>query len=162
MANSDLEVKIHSIALAQKSIDLICSGSIAAIESPRLIRALRRLGAHVRPYLTDGGRQFITPMALSWAANHQTVTEFSGTAPHIASGDALVVAPASASFIQKIAHGVCDSPASALAASYLGQKKRVLVLPNMHDSLFDAPAFQKNLATINPWVTILGGRLEEW
>jgi phosphopantothenoylcysteine decarboxylase/phosphopantothenate--cysteine ligase len=71
------------------------------------------------------------------------------------------VAPASANFIRKLAQGITDSPTSALAASYLGMKKPVLVMPNMHSSLADAPAVAQNLAQVANWAHVLHPRVEE-
>ena len=162
--NSDLSVKSLSRSLQGRKIDFIVSGSIGAIESPRLVRALRRLGAQVQPWLTDGGAQFITPTALEWAANCPVRQQFSGTESHIANGDACIVAPASTHIIAKLAWGDTDTPTSALVTSYLGMQKPVLILPSMHDSLWEAPNTQRNietLKTVQSWVTLLAPRIEE-
>lgn len=160
--NSDLHVEQLSDALSGRALDVVVSGSIGAVESVRFIRALRRLGADVTPWLTAGGAQFITPLALAWAAGREARTTFAGDASHIALGDACLVTPASASLIAKIAHGITDSPASALVTSYLGLKRPVLLLPNMHESLAAAPAVQKNIETLKTFgVVVLDDRREE-
>ncbi len=161
--NDDLHVVAISDALKGRRIDVIISGSIAAVESVRFIRAMRRLGAEVTPWLSRGGASFITPMAVTWAAGKEVVTGFSGHASHIANGDAVVVAPASSSIITKIARGMTDSHCTALVASALGQKKPVIVLPAMHDSLLSAPALQEHLSKVSSWtnVHIVKGRIEE-
>lgn len=161
-ATSDLHVERISTALLGTTIDLIVSGSIAAVESVRFVRSLRRLGADVQPWLTSGGAQFVTPLALSWAAARPTRDAFAGDASHIGLGDACVVAPASANIIAKAAQGISDTPSSALIASYLGQKKPVLLLPNMHDSLAASPAFVSNLERLRQFgAIILPARAEE-
>lgn len=160
--SSDLHVERVSDALLGKTVDLVVSGSIAAVESVRLIRYLRRLSAEVHPWLTSGGSQFITPLALTWAAANPTRTSFSGDASHIALHDACVVAPASANLIAKAAQGITDTPSTALIASYLGQKKPLLILPNMHDSLAMSPAFQANLERLQQFgAVVLPARAEE-
>ncbi len=160
--SNDLTVERISHALAGKELDVVVSGSIGAVESVRFVRALRRLGAEITPWLTAGGAQFITPLALSWASGRETRTAFQGDASHIALAHAVVVAPASASLIGKIAHGLTDTPAAALVTSYLGQGKPVLLLPNMHDSLADAPAVKHNLEMLRRHgVHLLQPRLEE-
>jgi phosphopantothenoylcysteine decarboxylase/phosphopantothenate--cysteine ligase len=162
MHGSDLDVERTSTALSGWSLDVVVTGSIGAVESVRFVRALRRLGADVTPWLTAGGAQFVTPLALGWAAAREPRNAFAGDASHIALGDAVVVAPASASFLAKMAHGLADTPASALAQSYLGQRKPVLALPNMHDSLAASPAALANHATLADWgVCLLGAREEE-
>ena len=158
----DLQVERLSDALASRVLDVVVSGSIGAVESVRFIRALRRLGADVTPWLTAGGARFVTPLAVAWAAGREARTAFQGDASHIALGDACVVAPASASLIAKAAQGLTDSPAAALIQSYLGQQRPVLLVPNMHDSLADAPAVRRNLAQLRlDGVTLLGARIEE-
>lgn len=161
MASNDLHVSQISAALRARSVDLVVSGSIGAVESVRFIRALRRLGAEVHPWLTHGGSLFTTETALSWAAARGARTKFEGEASHIAQNDACIVAPASASLIGKIAHGLTDTPATALIASYLGQQKPVILVPNMHDSLLHSPMVAENLQKISSFCTVLAAREEE-
>ena len=160
---NDLDVIPSSDALLGRRVDVIVSGSIAAVESVKFIRALRRLGAEVTPWLSHGGATFITPMAVTWAAGKDAVTGFSGNASHIATSDAVIIAPASSSMLTKMARGMTDSHCTALLASALGQTKPILILPSMHDSLLAAPAFKEHLAKISSWenVFILNARLEE-
>ena len=105
--------------------------------------------------------QFTTKTAVEWASANEATLEFSGTASHIATRDACVVAPASANIIAKVAHGITDTPESALIASYLGSNKPVIILPNMHDSLAESPMVAKNLRTVAEFCTMLEPRLEE-
>jgi phosphopantothenoylcysteine decarboxylase/phosphopantothenate--cysteine ligase len=161
MASNDLHVSQISAALRARSVDLVVSGSIGAVESVRFIRALRRLGAEVHPWLTKGGALFTTETALSWAAARPTRTRFEGEASHIAQHDACVIAPASASMISKIAQGMTDTPATALVASYLGQQKPVILVPNMHDSLLHSPMVAANLQKISSFCSVLAAREEE-
>jgi phosphopantothenoylcysteine decarboxylase / phosphopantothenate---cysteine ligase len=160
---NDLHVLPISDALLGKRVDVVISGSIAAVESVRFIRALRRLGADVTPWLSKGGSQFITPMAVAWAAGREPVLGFSGSESHIASGDAVVVAPASANMLANIVRGNTDSHCTALIASALGQKKPVAILPAMHDSLKEAPAIKMHLETVRLWknLHLLQPRTEE-
>lgn len=158
---SDLSVKRISESLSENRLDVVVTGSIGAVESVRFIRALRRLGADVTAWMSHGAKDFTTPTALSWASAKPVIDSFSGTASHIAEKDACVVAPASASMIAKIANGVTDTPTSALVASYLGQGKPVLLLPNMHESLIQSPMVESNLEKISQWLTVLRPRREE-
>ncbi len=161
MVSSDLSVVLSSDALTGRNIDVVVTGSIGAVESVRFLRALRRIGAETQAWLTQGGSLFTTATALSWAAAKPCRTKFEGTASHIALGDACVVAPASASIVAKIAGGITDTPASALIASYLGRKKPVYLVVNMHDSMFDSPFVQDNLKKIATHCHILESRREE-
>lgn len=159
----DLHVSPTSDSLSGKHVDVVVSGSIAAVESIRFIRSLRRLGAEVTAWLSQGGAQFITPMSLAWACGKEPVTGFSGSATHIATSDCVVVAPASSNIIAKIARGMTDTHCTALIASALGQKKPVILMPTMHDSLKSAPAMLEHLEKIASWpmVQIIGAREEE-
>ncbi len=159
--SSDLTVKLTSSALAGKNIDVVIAGSIGAVESVRFLRSLRRLGAEVQPWLTQGGSLFTTETALSWAAAKPCRMSFEGSASHISLGDACIIAPASASILAKIAGGVTDTPASALIASYLGMKKPVYIVANMHDSMYESPFVQENLQKILSYCQVLEARREE-
>ena len=162
MLNSDLEVQQRSRALEDFELDVLVSGSIGAVESVRFIRCLRRIGANVHPWLTKGAEELINPKALSWAAGGNPVRKsFSGEASHIAQADALVISPCTANLLGKIANGITDSPGSALCASYLGQKKPVILVPNMHQSLFDSPFIQKNKKKLENHVFFAESRIEE-
>jgi len=146
--NTDLQIIPISDALKNRSLDVVVSGSIGAVESVRFIRSLRRLGSHVTPWLTSGGSQFVTETALTWAAANSTRVSFDGLAPHICTRDAVVISPASASIISSVANGMTNTPSLALIASALGQNIPVFFLPNMHDSLINSPAIQRNIKTI--------------
>lgn len=161
MASADLQVALRSTALSGLHLDVIVTGSIGAVESVRFIRSLRRLGASVTPWLTEGGKQFVTETSLSWAAARPAVTQFMGDATHVAIHDGAVIAPASADFLSKLSLGLTDSPALALCASYLGSGKPVLALPSMHDSLFANPFLQDNLQRLQGRVVLLSSREEE-
>ncbi|MEZ4743976.1 MAG: phosphopantothenoylcysteine decarboxylase [Bdellovibrionota bacterium] len=157
----DLQIDAISDSLKNWTLDVIVSGSIGAVESVRFIRSLRRLGACIQPWLTSGGSQFTTPLALNWAANGITRREFRGESSHLALNDACVVAPASANFIASVAHGITSTPATALVASYLGAGKPVFILPNMHMSLYASPAVQKNIEQLREYVEFVSARKEE-
>ncbi len=160
---SDLAVEPVSDSLSGKTIDLVVCGSIGAIESPKIIRSLRRLGAEVFATLSRSSMQFTTVAANEWASGKAVRTDFSGLESHIATRDFCLVAPATALMLHKISSGIVDTPGSALIASYLGQKKKVILLPAMHSSLADSPAVKSNLEKIASWpcVSILSPRCEE-
>jgi phosphopantothenoylcysteine decarboxylase/phosphopantothenate--cysteine ligase len=159
---SDLAVERLSDALAGRRLDVVVSGSIGAVESVRFVRALRRLGANVTPWLTAGGAQFATESALAWAAGKPARTAFAGELTHLATGDALIAAPASASYLARVANGLTDTPSGALAASYLGLGRPVLMVPNMHDSLATAPTVRRNIDLLSGLgVSLVGARAEE-
>ncbi len=158
---SDLDVELSSSSLAGKHIDVVVTGSIAAVESIKFIRRLRKLGATVHPWMSAGARQFITKDALAWAANNTVVENFSGELTHLATRDGVVVSPASANFIAKLASGITDDPALALCSSYLGQKKPLLFVPCMHESLALSPFFIRQKKFLSEFVKFLEPKYEE-
>ncbi|MDE3268781.1 MAG: hypothetical protein OYH77_00680 [Pseudomonadota bacterium] len=140
---SDLAVQNIDDSLAGKTVDWIVTGSIAATETVKAIRSLRRLGAEVRVTMTRAAQRFITPQACQWASGHAVVTRYGGFSDHIATNDVLVVAPMTASFAAKAASALSDSPALSLFASYAGLSKPIIVHPNMHMSLWENPLWQR-------------------
>ncbi len=145
-----------------KRILLIVGGGIAAFKAPALIRLLRAAGASVTPVLTSAGAQFTTPMTLSVLAGepvHDTLWDQGAEAEigHIQlsrQADLVVVAPATADLMAKMAHGLAGDLASTLL---LATDKRVLIAPAMNVRMWDHPATQRNLATLRgDGVLILG------
>lgn len=158
---SDLSIVRLSQSLKGMTIDLAVGGSISATECVKLIRQLRRLSATIQPILTKGAAKFITELSLSWAAGTDCIKEFTGNGYHLGERDALVISGCSASTIAKIAHGICDEPHLSLASSYIGQRKPIILIPAMHDSLRDSPILQKNLSLLSPYVSFIWGKVEE-
>ncbi len=147
--SDDLQVECIDDSLQGVSCDVIITGSIAAVESVRTLRALRRLGARVFAHLTPGAERFITPLSVAWAsAGDPPTTLASGRAEHLAQRDVCLVLPASANFLSKAANGICDNHALTLVQSYLGAGKPIMFLPCMHKTLADSPLVQQNLAKL--------------
>ncbi|MDO5646664.1 bifunctional phosphopantothenoylcysteine decarboxylase/phosphopantothenate--cysteine ligase CoaBC [Paracoccus sp. (in: a-proteobacteria)] len=136
-----------------KRILLIVGGGIAAYKVPQLIRLLRGAGAAVTPVLTRAGAQFVTPMTLSVLAGekvHDGLFDIESEAEigHIQlsrNADLVVVAPATADLMAKMAHGMADDLASTLL---LATDKRVLIAPAMNVRMWDHPATGRNLETL--------------
>ncbi len=142
----DHRVDTAGLYLRDKSIALCVTGGIAAIETPKIARQLRRYGAEVKGYLTDAAQQFIGKSALEWGTGQGVVTELSGLAEHLCQEDAVLIAPATTNTINKIFAGIADNPVTTLVASALGQGKPVYLAPCMHESLYNNPFLQDNLA----------------
>ena len=136
-----------------KSILLIISGGIAAYKSLDLIRRLKERGASVRCVLTDGGAQFVTPLsvaALSEDAVYQDLFSLKDESEmgHIRlsrEADLLVVAPASADLMAKMANGHANDLASTIL---LATDKPVLIAPAMNTRMWDHPATRRNFQTL--------------
>jgi len=140
--------------LEGKKILLVITGGIAAYKSIELIRLLQTNKAIVVTVMTKSAQQFIKPLSVAAIAGSKVYTElFDLTAEaemgHIElsrSADIILVAPASADFLSKMAQGICDDLASTLL---LATDKPVLVAPSMNVRMWHHPATQRNLNAIN-------------
>ncbi len=137
------------MSLNNKTILLIVTGSIAAYKTPELIRLLVKEGARVIPVLTKGGEQFVTALTLQTLAQEKTYSELFSLTDEAEMGhiklsrmsDCVVIAPASADFMAKMAHGLADDLASTLV---LASTKPVLCAPAMNPQMWAAQATQDN------------------
>jgi len=136
--------------LASKRILLVISGGIAAFKSLDLIRRLRERGAHVIPVLTRAGEEFVTPLSVSALAGHKVFRDLfdltdEAEMGHIElsrSADLIVVAPATANLMAKMAGGMADDLASTLL---LATDTPVLIAPAMNVRMWQHPATQRNI-----------------
>ena len=136
--------------LSGKHIVLGISGSIAAYKAAILTRLLVRKGAEVQIVITPAGKEFITPITLSALSSRPVISEFfsgrDGTwNSHVDIGlwaDAMVIAPATAATIGKMAHGVADN---MLLTTYLSMKAPVFIAPAMDLDMFAHPSTTDNL-----------------
>lgn len=136
--------------LRNKHIILGITGSIAAYKAAYIIRGLVKKGAEVQVVITPAGKEFITPLTLSTLSSHPVISEFfsnrDGTwNSHVDLGlwaDAMLIAPATASTIGKMANGIADN---MLITTYLSCKAPVFVAPAMDLDMFAHPSTQQNL-----------------
>ncbi|MEC7142962.1 MAG: bifunctional phosphopantothenoylcysteine decarboxylase/phosphopantothenate--cysteine ligase CoaBC [Candidatus Thermoplasmatota archaeon] len=135
----DVDVVTHGNSLDGKRILLGITGGIAAVESVRLGRELRRHGAEIHVIMTEAATKVITPLAVRWATQSPVDVEWSGDMPQLEGFDAILVAPATRNTLSKHANGVMDSPLSMALAAGTGNGTPILVVPSMHNDLFDDP-----------------------
>ncbi len=154
--------------LSGKQIVLAVTGSIAAVETVRLIHALRRDGAVVQPVMSAAATGILHPDALTYAAGRETITRIGGLVEHVAwcgdngIADLLIIAPCTANTIGKIAHGIDDTPPTTFATTALGRRMPILVVPAMHHAMFRHDAVMENLDRLRSWgIEIAGPRIEE-
>ena len=139
--------------LKGKKIVLGITGSIAAYKACLIIRALIKQGAEVQVVITPAGKEFITPITLSALTHKPVVSEFfsqrDGTwNSHVDLGlwaDAMLIAPATASTIGKMANGIADN---MLITTYLSMKAPVFIAPAMDLDMYAHPSTQQNLKTL--------------
>ena len=143
-----------------KKIVLGITGSIAAYKAAVLARALIKKGAEVQIVITPAGKEFITPLTLSTITSKPVISEFfarrDGTwHSHVDLGlwaDAMLIAPATAATIGKMANGIADN---MLITTYLSMKAPVFVAPAMDLDMFAHPSTQKNLDTLRSYGNII-------
>ena len=142
--------------LRGKHIVLGITGSIAAYKACVLIRLLVKEGAEVQVVITPAGKEFITPVTLSALTRKPVISDFfaqrDGTwHSHVDLGlwaDLMIVAPATASTIGKMANGIADN---MLVTTYLSMKAPVIVAPAMDLDMYAHPATQRNLQTLRSY-----------
>ncbi len=141
-------------SLMNKRILLGVSGSIAAYKSAELVRRLKEAGADVRVVLSQGGAEFVTPLTFQALSGNPVHTDLLDVEAEAAMGhielarwaDAIVVAPASANFISRLAQGRADDLLSAIC---LATESPVVIAPAMNQQMWANAATQQNLKTLN-------------
>lgn len=146
--------------LEGKHIVLGITGSIAAYKAAVLLRSLVKEGAEVQVVITPAGKEFITPVTLSALSNKPVVSEFFGSNDgswnsHVDLGiwaDLMLVAPATAATMGKMANGIADN---MLITTYLSMKCPVMIVPAMDLDMFQHPANQLNMKTLQSFGNII-------
>jgi phosphopantothenoylcysteine decarboxylase/phosphopantothenate--cysteine ligase len=138
--------------LEGRTIVLGVTGSIAAVECVRLARELARHGAHVIAAMTEAAIRIIHPDALWFATGSMPVTQLTGDVEHVRwmgdrgdRADLLLVAPATANTIGKIAHAIDDTAVTTFATTALGTGVPVVVAPAMHGSMWRHEGVLRNI-----------------
>jgi len=155
--------------LAGRRIALGITGSVAAVEAPRLARELMRQGAEVHAIMSPAASGIIHPDVMEWATGNPVVTRLTGRVEHLylagewpGRADLVLVAPATANTLGKMAAGIDDTPVTTLVTTALGSGVPVIVAPGMHAAMFHHPVVQKNLAILESLgVIMVGPRLSE-
>jgi phosphopantothenoylcysteine decarboxylase / phosphopantothenate---cysteine ligase len=144
--------------LAGRRIVIGVSGSIAAIELPKVIRELIRHGADVQAVMSPEASRLVTPEVLEFATGHPPITQLTGNVEHVTllgpgpgRADLYLIAPATANTISKIAHGIDDTPVTSCASVALGGGVPTLLAPAMHSHMGLNPAVKENLEKLRAW-----------
>jgi phosphopantothenoylcysteine decarboxylase/phosphopantothenate--cysteine ligase len=141
------------VSVQGKRILLIVGGGIAAYKSVELVRRLKERGASLRAILTKGGAEFVTPLSLSVLTEEKAFIDLFDLKDEAEIGhirlsreaDLVVVAPATADLLAKMAHGLADDLATAVL---LATDKQVLAAPAMNVRMWEHPATRRNMATL--------------
>lgn len=137
--------------LLGKTVVLAVCGSIAAVEAVKLARELIRHGADLRPVMSEASRWILHPNALEFATGRKPITSLDGSVQHVdlcgarGEADLLLIAPATANTVSKMAHGIDDTPVTTFATTALGAGLPVMVAPAMDASMYAHPAIRENV-----------------
>jgi phosphopantothenoylcysteine decarboxylase / phosphopantothenate---cysteine ligase len=151
-----------------KKIVLAVCGSVAAIETPKLARELRRRGVVVECVMSESAKKIINPNVLEWATERGVITEITGRTEHVrlcgvgGEADLLLICPATSNTISKIACGIDDTSVTTFAATAIGSGKKVIIAPAMHCSMYKNPFVEENIKKLEKnGITIIEPRFEE-
>jgi phosphopantothenoylcysteine decarboxylase/phosphopantothenate--cysteine ligase len=154
--------------LKDKKVVLCITGSIAAVETVKLARELRRHGATVHAAMSQAAQTIITPLALEFATGNPVVTSITGKVEHVAlagdvegKADCILVCPCTLSSMGKMASGIADTPPTLMVATGMSHIP-VLVVPTMHGSMAKSPfadAIRNRLA--DGGITVVRGTADE-
>ena len=153
--------------LRGKTIVIGITGSIAATECFSTIRELIRHGANVVPVMSAGAQDIVTPMSIEFASGHTPITKLTGRAEHVelfdrGSADALLIYPATANTISKIASGIDDTPVASMATVALGAGIPIAIAPAMHNSMINHPAVKENIEKLKSWgISFIGPHISD-
>ncbi len=138
--------------LKNKKIVLAVTGSIASVETIKISRELIRYGAKIIPVISKAATKIIHPDALWFATGKKPITKLTGETEHVTylgkvkePADLLLICPATANTISKIAHGIDDTPVTTFATTAIGSKIPIIIVPAMHLSMYDHKIIQDNI-----------------
>ena len=137
MRDTDVEPRGHS--LAGKHILLGISGGIAAVDSVRIARELRRHGATLSVCMTNSAQKIITPLALSWATQGAIITDWDGDMAQLSHFDAVLVCPATRNLLACHLNGIVSSPLLMALSAARGNYSPLIFVPSMHADLAEDP-----------------------
>ena len=150
------------------NVALGVTGSIAAVKTVELAHELRRQGATVRALMSESAAGVIHPWALEFATERDVVTEITGRVEHVELcgrdgwADVLLIAPTTANTVGKIAGAVDDTPVTTAATTALGADVPVVVVPAMHEPMYDHPGVVAAIDRVESWgVDFVDPRIEE-
>jgi len=138
--------------LAGRKVALLVSSSVASFKAPEIARELMRHGADVYAVITPATEKMVGSDLLEWATGNPVVKELTGQLEHIALAgnsstrvDLVLVSPATANTIGKLASGIDDTAVTTVAATAIGSRIPVLIAPAMHEPLYDHPIVRENI-----------------
>lgn len=139
MAMKDTDVELRGNSLAGKKILLGVSGGIAAVDTVRLARELRRHGASVSVMMTHSAQKIITPLAVEWATQSEVITQWESDLSALDEVDGILIAPATRDLLASYIHGLQHGPILMSLSAARSRNCPVMMIPSMHADLADDP-----------------------
>ena len=152
--------------LEGRRVVLCVSGSVAAYKAIELARLMMRRGADVRCVASAAAGRLLRPAYLKWATGNPVVTRLTGGMEHVAladygKSDMIVVYPATANTLGRMANGMDDGAVSSVLAVGFGARIPVLVAPAMHEAMYSNPAVERNVEFLRKKADIVGPVMRE-
>lgn len=156
----------HGNELSNKKIVLCIAGSVAAYKSIELARLLMRHGADVRCIISKAASKLIKPDYLKWATGNPVISKLTGDLEHIKladykRSDLIIVYPATANILGKLANGIDDTPIATVLTVALGSKIPITICLAMHRSMYDNVAIKKNIEFLKNRVSFVSPKFLE-
>lgn len=139
MGVRDTDVETKGSSLAGRTILLGVSGGIAAVDTVRLARELRRHGAEIRVAMTHSAQRIITPLAVEWATQGEVITDWDGNMEVLNEVDGIVVAPTTRDTMASYIHGLQHGPLMMALSVARSRNCPVMMVPSMHLDLANDP-----------------------
>tara|TARA_Y100000768_G_scaffold378060_1_gene352031 strand:- start:231 stop:1424 length:1194 start_codon:yes stop_codon:yes gene_type:complete len=145
----DTGVSSMGDSLKDKHILFAITGGIAATESIKVSREMRRYGAKLTILMSKEAEKIITPLAISWASNTEVITGWNYEMSQLEDFDLILVAPATRNTISKHVYGIMDSPIMMALSAGRSKSTPTLFIPSMHQDLFDDPVTTELIEQLN-------------
>jgi len=159
-------VSSHGVELSGKKIVLCVAGSVAAYKAIELARLLMRHGACVTCVTSNAVTKLVQPEYFKWATGNEVITKLTGELEHIRladynQSDLVIVYPATANTLGKLANGIDDTPISTVLTVGFGSKIPILMCLAMHASMYDNLAVKKNIEFLKNKIKFLSPKMIE-
>ena len=156
----------YGVELTEKKIVLCVAGSVAAYKAIELARLLMRHGADVTCVTSDAATKLVQPDYFKWATGNEVITKLTGELEHIKladynQSDLIIVYPATANTLGKLANGIDDTPISTVLTVGFGSKTPILMCLAMHAAMYDNAAVKKNVEFLKNKIEFLTPQMIE-
>ena len=159
-------VSSNGVELSGKKIVLCIAGSVAAYKAIELARLLMRYGANVTCVTSNAVTKLIQPDYFKWATGNKVITKLTGELEHIKladynQSDIVIVYPATANTLGKLANGIDDTPISTVLTVGFGSKIPILMCLAMHASMYENAAVKKNIQFLKNKIEFISPKMIE-